>query len=49
MKYQDGSIDAYSGLKFMIDGNHNNYSKLSIQYDSEQSIYNPRLEIMYTK
>ena len=49
MKYQDGSIDAYSGLKFMIDGNYNNYSKLSIQYDSEQSINNPRLEIMYTK
>ena len=48
-RYQNGNIDAFNGLKFMIDGNRNNYSKLSIQYNSEESDHNPRLEIMYTK
>ena len=33
----------------MKDGNGENYSKLSIQFDPEQIDYNPRLEIMYTK
>ena len=48
-RYQNGSIDTYNGLKLKLDGNRNNYSKLSIQYDPEQIDYNPRLEIMYTK
>ena len=47
--YQNGSIDSFNGLKLKIDGNRNNYSKLSIQYNTEQFDRNPRLEIMYTK
>ena len=48
-RYQSGSLGIYSGLKLMIDGNGENHSKLSIQFDPEQIDYNPRLEIMYTK
>ena len=48
-RYQNGILDSYNGLKLKIDGDRNNYSKLSIQFDQEKIDYNPRLEIMYTK
>ena len=48
-EYQHGSLGSYDGLKLKLGGNRYNYSKLSIQYNLGQSVYNPRLEIMYTQ
>ena len=47
--YQNGNIGNYDKLKLKSDGNLYNYSTLSIQYSIEQTDYNPKLEIMYTK